>query len=111
MSDAQTLAGTPGPPSPWSALLRDNLNPDEVAGFLSNAIARKEQSLLTGSGHPAVAAAHSPLRRGSGVSVPVSTSSMAARLSEAAVRQSTDEARGGRAVPFSAERVRDRRRP
>ena len=33
--------------SPWSALLQDNLNPDDVASFLSDAIARKEVELLT----------------------------------------------------------------
>ena len=36
-----------GPASPWSSLLRDNLNADEVANFLSSAIARKESTLLS----------------------------------------------------------------
>ena len=109
MSDVAGLAGTPGPPSPWSALLRDNLNADEVAGFLSNAIARKEHSLLSASGHPSLG---SPSRRSS--AMPAAAANMASRLSEAAMRQSADDVRRGggglRAPPFSAERVRDRRR-
>ena len=68
--------------SPWSSLLRDNLDADEVAGFLSNAIARKEASLLSNTSFSEVTAAPPPTdqtRRESGVSMP----------------------------PFSAERARD----
>ena len=81
-------ANAADPPSPWSALLRDNLNADEVAGFLSNAIARKEASIMGGSG--------SPVRRQSGANAqaglaalvpPMSTSSAATtRVSDAALR-------------------------
>ena len=88
-----------GPPSPWSALLRDNLNADEVAGFLSNAIARKEASLLTNAG----LAAASPMRGQQALTY--GTQPVAARLSDAAARH---DARRG--PPPSAERVRDRQR-
>ena len=75
-----------GPPSPWSALLKDNLSADEVAGFLSNAIARKEATLLSGAGLPP--SADSP-RRGAAAYAPSSRRPLA--------------------PPFSAERARDRR--
>ena len=75
-----------GPPSPWSALLKDNLSADEVAGFLSNAIARKEATLLSGAGMPP--SADSPRQR------PVTY---------------VPSSRRPLAAPFSAERVRDRR--
>ena len=54
---------TPDSPSPWSALLQDNLNADDVAGFLSSAIARKEAVLLGGERTAGTPSARSSARQ------------------------------------------------
>ena len=52
--------------SPWSALLQENLNADDVSSFLNSAIARKEAALLRSHDNVGHLAGGSPMRTAGG---------------------------------------------
>ena len=66
--------------SPWASLLKDNLNAQDVAGFLNSAIARREAALLSERETPAPS---SPVRASSSKVAGTSTHDSSSRLSRA----------------------------